>query len=141
MSAEEEVRSASAQFYAALNRMLNGDSRALSEIWSHSPSVTTMHPLGGRQVGWEQVWRTWDQVAQGASDGKVQLKEQLVRVSGDVGYEVGVEHAEFNLGGEHVAGQLRVTNVYQREPGGWRICHHHTDVSPAMVEILEHQGP
>jgi ketosteroid isomerase-like protein len=40
------------------------------------------------------------------------------------------------VAGERVAIEQRVTNVYRREGGEWRIVHHHTDVSPAMVEIL-----
>ncbi len=136
MPTEDEVRKASTQFYAALNRMLNGDARLLSDIWSHGPAVTTMHPIGGRQVGWDQVRESWEQVAQVASDGKVELKDQLIRVSGDVAYEVGVEHAEFTLGDQKVAGQIRVTNIYQREAGAWKMTHHHTDLAPAMVEAL-----
>ena len=136
MSAEDEVRNASTQFYAALNRMLNGDAQPLSDIWSHGPGVTTMHPIGGRQVGWNEVRESWEQVAQGASDGKVELKDQLIRVLGDVAYEVGVECPEFKLGGEKVAGQIRVTNIYQREAGAWKMTHHHADLAPAMLEVL-----
>jgi ketosteroid isomerase-like protein len=136
MSAEDEVREASKQFYTALNRMLNGDAQPLTDIWSHSASVTTMHPIGGRQVGWNEVREAWEQVAQAASEGKVQLNDQLIHVAGDVAYEVGVESAEFKLGGEKVGGQIRVTNIYQREAGAWKITHHHTDVVPDMVEIL-----
>ena len=137
MSTENEVRKASEQFYAALNGMLNGDAEALSKIWSHESAVTTMHPIGGRQVGWDQVQDSWVQVAQLSSDGKVQLKDQLIRVAGDMACEVGTEHAEFKLGGEKVGGQIRVTNVYQREGGAWKIVHHHTDVVEPMVEILK----
>jgi ketosteroid isomerase-like protein len=136
MSAEDEVREASMQFYAALNQMLNGDAQPLTEIWSHSDSVVTMHPIGGRQVGWNEVWEAWEQVAQASSEGTVQLNDQLIRVAGDVAYEVGVESAEFKLGGEKVDGQIRVTNIYQREDGAWKVMHHHTDVVPAMVEVL-----
>jgi hypothetical protein len=79
MSREDEIRKASAQFYVALNRMLNGDAQPLSDIWSHGPTVTTMK----------------------------------------------------------VAGQIRVTNIYQREAGAWKMTHHHTDLAPAMVEVLD----
>jgi len=137
MSREDEIRKASAQFYVALNRMLNGDAQPLSDIWSHGPTVTTMHPIGGRQVGWNEVRESWEQVAQGASDGKVELKDQLIRVFGDVAYEAGVESPEFKLGGEKVAGQIRVTNIYRREAGTWKMTHHHTDLAPAMVEVLD----
>lgn len=137
MSAEDEVRNASTKFYAALNRMVNGDARALSDIWSHGSAVTTMHPIGGRQVGWDDVLGSWNQVAQAASDGKVELKDQVIRVVGDLAYEVGVEDAEFKLGGAKVAGQLRVTNIYQREAGSWKITHHHTDLAPSMIDALK----
>jgi ketosteroid isomerase-like protein len=51
MATEDEVRQASDQFYAALNGMANGDARPMMEIWSHTSNVTTMHPIGGREVG------------------------------------------------------------------------------------------
>ena len=133
MSTEREIREVSTQFYAALNRMLNGDARALSDIWSHRPFVTAMHPLGGRQLGWTEVRKTWEQIARISSEGKVELKDQLIRVAGEVAYEVGVEHVEAKLGGQKVAVKVRVTNIYQREARAWKITHHHTDMSPALV--------
>jgi len=136
MSNEEEVRKASNQFYAALNKMVNGNSQPLSDVWSHNPAVTTMHPIGGRQVGWKDVWATWDQTAQVASEGQVKLQDQFIRVAGDMAYEIGVESAGFNLAGQKVTDQVRVTNIYQKEGGTWKIVHHHSDLSPAMVEIL-----
>jgi len=133
MSREEEVREASTRFYAALNKMLNGDPRSIAEIWSHDATVTTMHPVGGCQVGWDEVWATWEQVAQASTEGKVQLKEQRINVSGDLAYETGVENAEFVLAGEKIGGTVRVTNAYRRDGGVWKITHHHTDTVPAMV--------
>ena len=136
MSNEEEVRNASNKFYAALNKMVNGNSQSLSDIWLHDSAVTTMHPIGGRQVGWNEVWATWDQTAQVASEGQVKLQDQFIRVAGDMAYEVGVENAGFNLAGQKVTDQVRVTNVYQKEGGTWKIVHHHSDLSHAMVEVL-----
>ena len=31
---------------------------------------------------------------------------------------------------------LRVTNISRKEAGAWKVVHHHPDVYPAMVEIL-----
>jgi ketosteroid isomerase-like protein len=136
MSTEDEVRKASEQFYAALNRMANGDAGSLSDIWSHGTAVTTMHPIGGREVGWSKVRESFEQVAKLASGGQVKLRDQLLQVVGDVAYEVGVEQGQFKLAGEQVSIEHRVTNIYRREAGGWKIVHHHTDLSPAMVGIL-----
>jgi ketosteroid isomerase-like protein len=136
MSTEDEVRNASKQFYAALNRMLNGDTGPLAAIWLHSKTITTMHPIGGREVGWDGVRGSFEQVAQLASDGKVGMKDQLIQVAGDAAYEVGVEHGQLKLAGEQVSIEHRVTNIYRREAGGWKIVHHHADISPAMLELL-----
>jgi uncharacterized protein with GYD domain len=51
------------KFYSALDRMLNGDAGPLGDIWSHSATVTTMHPIGGREVVWDQVRGSSEQVA------------------------------------------------------------------------------
>jgi ketosteroid isomerase-like protein len=136
MSAEDEVRKASEQFYAALSRMINGDAAPLSDIWSHSATVATMHPIGGRQVGWEQVRDSWEQVAKLASGGQAKLHDQMIQVVGDLAYEVGVERGKVKLAGEQVDIEHRVTNIYRREPGGWKVVLHHTDLSPAMLAIL-----
>ena len=136
MSTEDEVRNASNQFYAALNKMVNGNSQSLSDIWSHDSAVTTMHPIGGRQLGWKDVWEIWDQTAQVASEGQVKLQDQYIRVFGDMAYEIGVENAGFRIAGQKVTDQVRVTNIYRKESGTWKIVHHHSDISPAMVEVL-----
>lgn len=136
MATEDEVRKASEQFYAALNRMANGDAGPLADIWSHSASVTTMHPIGGRQVGWDEVRASFDQVAQLASEGKVELKDQLIRVAGGGAYEMGVEHGHLKLAGQKVTIEHRVTNFYQLEAGAWKMTHHHADTSPAMLDGL-----
>jgi len=141
MSAEDEIREASRQFYAGLSRMANGESGALVDIWSHSAAVTTMHPIGGREVGWDAVGESFDKVAQLASDGKVGLKDQLIQVAGDVAYEVGIEHGQVKLGGQQVTLEHRVTNIYRREAGAWKLVHHHTDISPAMLDVLSRLPP
>jgi ketosteroid isomerase-like protein len=137
VSAENEVRRASAAFYAALNRMINGDAGALADVWSHSADVTTMHPIGARQVGWDAVRDSFGNVAAIASDGAVRMDEQLIRVVGDLAYELGVERGRARLAEAWVDLDQRVTNIYRRETGGWKIVHHHTDPSPGMLKVVE----
>ena len=136
MSSEDEVRDASARFYAALNRMLDGDSAPLADIWSHGAAVTTMHPIGGRETGWDEVRGSFEQVAQLASGGHADLRDQSIQVAGDMACEVGVEQGQATLAGERITIEQRVTNIYRREAGEWKIVHHHTDLSPAMLDIL-----
>ena len=136
LSQENEVREASEQFYAGLNQMANGDARSLADIWSQTADATTMHPIGGREVGWDKVQESFQQVAQVASAGRIRLEEQIIQVTGDLAYELGVERGELKLVGQQAAIDGRVTNIYRREAGQWKIVHHHTDIAPAMLEVL-----
>jgi ketosteroid isomerase-like protein len=134
MPAEDEVRAASRQFYAALNSGLNGDVGPMADVWSRETDATTMHPNGGRQVGWDQVWGSWQQVAGIASSGSVALGDQLIRVIGDTAYELGTERVDATFAGSPVRTEVRVTNIYRREAGAWRIVHHHADAVPEMQD-------
>ena len=136
MSAVSEVRAASQKFYSALNHMATGDAGPMAQAWSHGATVTTMHPLGGRETGWGKVGPTWTEVAKIASGGQITLSDQHVHVAGDMAYEVGVEKGHVTMGGRKVDLDHRVTNVYRREAGTWKIVHHHTDLSPAMIDIV-----
>jgi ketosteroid isomerase-like protein len=136
MTDEQGVGGASDAFYAALTQMLAGDASAMAAVWSHSGDVTAMHPLGGREVGWEAVAKSFQNVAALASGGKVEARERRVQVVGDLAYEVNVEHGRGTLGGETVEIDHRATNVYRREAGAWRMVHHHADWAPAMVDLV-----
>ena len=141
MTTVDEVREASKQFYAALNSMVSGNAGAMADIWSHGSSVITMHPIGGREVGWDAVRGSFDGVSKLASGGQVELKDQLIGGTDDMAYETGIEFGQINLAGNQVALNHRVTNIYQREGGAWKIVLHHGDTAPAMLEVLSKLQP
>jgi ketosteroid isomerase-like protein len=60
----------------------------------------------------------------------------VVPLTDDVAYTLGNEHGQATLGDETLTIDWRATNIYRREAEGWKIVHHHTDVSPALVETL-----
>ena len=137
MSVEDEVRQASEQYYAALTALFNGDAEPLMQIWSQSPDVTAMNPYGGREVGWEQLRPVIERVAQMClgSQARVWLKDPLIRVGGDLAYEIGIESGEGMIMGKPTTISHRVTNIYRREAGGWKMVHRHTDLNPAEQEV------
>jgi ketosteroid isomerase-like protein len=137
MSAASDVRSASDALYAALNRMGNGVQGTMEDVWSHGTQVTAMHPIGGRTEGWEAVRQSFDQVAGLAANAKIGIRDQQIHVHGDMAYELGVEFGTLTMAGHDVVLEHRVTNIYAREAGGWKLVHHHTDLSPAMLDVLK----
>ena len=133
MSSEDEVRAASARFYEALSRL---DISQLQDVWSQSNTVTTMHPMGGEEVGWPEVRTSFEQAAGAMSDMHVELADQRIQTGEDLAYETGIERGRAKVAGEQIEIEHRVTNVYRREGGQWKMVHHHTDISPAIVEVL-----
>ena len=136
MSAEDEVRAASEKFYAALNHMAAGDAGPMAQAWSHGGTVTAMHPVGGRETGWDKVGASWSEFTKVISAGQVKLNDQQIHAAGDMAYEVGTEKGHITMGGHKVDLDHRVTNVYRKHDGTWKIVHHHADLSPAMIEAL-----
>jgi ketosteroid isomerase-like protein len=136
MSSEREVRKASENFYAALNSMANGDAGPMAEVWSQSADATTQHPVGGREVGSDEVLASFSKVAAISKGGSVRLDGQMIVAGDDMAVETGVEKGTINMAGHTVEIGHRVTNVYRKEAGAWKLVHHHTDVSPQMLEIL-----
>lgn len=116
--------------------MANGNASALSAIWAHGDDVTALHPIGGRQEGWDDTRSSFEQVGSLASGGQVQLRDQMIQVGADLAYEVGIETGEITLAGEQISINQRVTNIYRRENGAWKMVHHHTDLSPEMIDLL-----
>lgn len=136
MATEIEVRDASKRFYSALNEMIGGKNAPMADAWAHDASVSTMHPIGGRETGWDQVRASFEGVGNVSSGGHVDLVDQEIQVAGDMAYEIGIERGHATLAGENVKFEQRVTNVYRREGGTWKVVHHHTDVSRDMVDLL-----
>jgi len=136
MSDEADVRSASERFYAALNAMLNGDPDRMDDVWSHADDVSTMHPLGGRETGWQAVRDSWHNASKAFSSGSVEARDVVVRASGDLAYTLDVERVGAMLGEQPFAGEVRATNIYRREAGGWKIVHHHADAHVGLQSIL-----
>lgn len=136
MSADDEVRAVSDQFYVALSHM---DVPQMQSIWSQSNTVTTMHPMGGEQVGWPDVRKSFEEAAGAMTDVRVELVDRRIQTGEDLAYETGIERGRGKIAGEQVEIEHRVTNVYRREGGQWKMVHHHTDVSPAIVEVLQRQ--
>ncbi len=136
MSTEDEVRQASDAFYSALNAMLDGDASAMADVWSHDGNVSTMHPLGGREIGWDAVRGSWEGAAQAFSEGTVEVSDLEVHDLGDVAYTVGVERVDAKAGDTEIRGEFRATNIYRRDGDAWKMVHHHTDADRAMQEAL-----
>lgn len=135
MKAEQDLRAANDQLYAALNAMFTGDLAPMDSIWSHGSDVTDQGPFGSRLDGWDVVNAEFQKEAGMKLGGKVTCKSLVVHAGTDMGYTVCVEEGEnMSADGKPVVVSHRATNVFRLENGKWKLVHHHTDLSPQLQE-------
>jgi ketosteroid isomerase-like protein len=63
-----------------------------------------------------------------------QPQDRLIRVGGNLAYETGIESGEGIIMGKQTIISHRVTNIYRREAGAWKMVHRHSDLNPAEQE-------
>lgn len=119
--------------HEALKQQTGGDSAALLSLWSRAGDVAFMSPMGGYQLGYEQLSGLLLAAAT-TLDFEEWHAENLVKVvSGDIAHTAEIEHfsrrpdpARQSSWPDEAA--LRVTTVYRREDGAWRIILRHAQM-------------
>ena len=121
--------------------LLNGDPALYLAMWSTRDPVTVMGATGRdvTQSGWEGVSQTLKVVAARNSDCTDYGFDVIAaEVSGDLAYTVGFEHFTSSFrGGPPSPRTFRVTHIYRRENGDWKLAHRHADV---VVDSAVDQG-
>jgi ketosteroid isomerase-like protein len=109
---------------------VSGDSAPLAAISTAREPATFFSPTGGYVIGAAAVLATNRAGANSFRPGSHTEFEILhAGSSGDLGYLVGIQHAEVRLAGqaEPVPMHLRITELYRREDGAWKLVHRHAD--------------
>ena len=107
-----------------------GDVEPRARVWSHEEPVTLFGALGPCVSGWEDIRKTFEWVATQFAPVKTYDFELVAaRASGDLAYTVGYERSTFP-DDAYEPKVVRVTHVYRRENGEWKIVHRHGDLQP-----------
>lgn len=119
----------------------NGDPTSFVEQLSTSDPVTLFPASQPSQKGWADVSQAIRRVASAyTSSNVVEFEVVAAGLSGDLAYLVGYERATSSIeGGAAKELSLRITQVYRRESGEWRLVHRHADPGPgssAGVDVL-----
>jgi ketosteroid isomerase-like protein len=115
---------------AAQLELQNGKPDAFKALWSRADDVTLSGGFGGTiEKGWEQVSRRLEWAGSQFSDGSNTIERLVAYESGDLGYVVQLEHIRFHAPGQTQESRrdYRVTMVFRREAGVWRIVHRQAD--------------
>ena len=109
----------------------NGDPSLRMQMWSTQEPVTLLGAIKTNS-GWDELSQVFRWLGSGFSDCTSYRFELLAAgVSGDLAYTVGFEHTSTSWDGVPLEPYtLRVTHVYRRENGEWKIVHRHGDRIP-----------
>lgn len=126
---------------AADTALHNGDPGPRIALWSRNDPVTL---FGALQIktGWAEIAPVFEWVASRFSNCESFEYEVLAAgASDDLGYIVGVEHTTASVGdGAPEPYALRVTTLFRRENGGWKVVHRHADPLPESESAREQLG-
>ena len=113
---------------AAETALHNGDASLRVAMWSRNDPLT-LFGAAFNGSGWAELGPTFDFLASRFSDcTSWQFNVVGAGVSGDLAYIVGVEHTTASVAGAPPTPySLRVTTIFRREDGDWRIVHRHGD--------------
>jgi ketosteroid isomerase-like protein len=126
------VRTASDQFYVALNKLFIGDMASMDAIWSHRKDVTYMGPGGGFRVGWDAVCKDLASQAAMKLRGSVKPSQVKITAGSDLATVSNMEEGANVVRGKKSVVSLRATSIYRKENGHWKMIGHHTDLIPVM---------
>jgi ketosteroid isomerase-like protein len=134
MDLEDFVR----QCEQAWQIFVTGDPGPATPLFSRRNDVTLANPWGPAVTGWPDVRKTLEAAAARFRHGHLTFDILTTFVSDDLAYHHEVERGEAMLGGrsELEPFALRVTSVYRREDGQWRIVLRHADpiVAPRAAD-------
>ena len=118
---------------AELQALHNGDPNPQLEAWSTQDPVTVFGARVPLRRGWDELSETFRWLASRWSDCTDQRLDLVAAgASGDLAYMVGFEHIANSVNGVPVEPYtLRVTHIYRREQGEWKIAHRHADHVPS----------
>lgn len=126
------------QWEAAQSRFINGDATLWKQNASHHDDATIFGAFGGHEKGWNEVGARNDWASSQFNDsGATQKIEYLnTGASGDLAFTITIERQEqVRMGDQEKPAprSLRVTQIFRKEDGVWKLLHRHAD---PLVERL-----
>jgi ketosteroid isomerase-like protein len=130
------------QFEDGTSGFINGDNTLWLENASKRDAVTIMGAWGAFEKGWSEVKPRYDWAAARFVESGAEVEVEYISsvVSGDMAYTVAIERSKALIVGQDKPAPLalRVTHIYMKEDGVWKLMHRHADpliekTAPAAV--------
>ena len=143
MTRQQDFQQAMQDLRAATQEFCSGNAEPTKALWSNSADATIMGGWGSYEITWDDVARRIDWAAARFLEGTVSFETLSQGEDGDLGYTIGIERYNVRLQGSDTIRPfaLRVTLIYRRENGAWKILHRHADAAMEKLEaaaLLSH---
>ena len=124
---------------AADTALHNGDAAPRKALWLTTEPVT-LFGAAMMTSGWPEIEATFDWLATRFSDcTSFAIEVVAAEARGDLAYLVAIEHTTASIGGDPPAPySLRVTTIFRREAGAWKVVHRHADALPDGASRRDH---
>jgi ketosteroid isomerase-like protein len=129
-SAADDLDQFVERYHRALGDFMKGNSEPAQELFSEREDVTLGNPFGPFVRGSTQVIETMERAATHYRDGEASGFDSISKYVGpDLAYIVEVERLRSKVGGREDISpvNLRVTSIFRREDGSWKLVHRHAD--------------
>ena len=130
MKAPPALEAAVAESHEALRRILNGDPSGYAALFADRDDITLGNPFGPFGKGREAVLKALNNASTKYRDGSVVAVDRVAMYGSDrIVCLVEVEHDRAKLGtaADFSEFAARVTSVYEKIDGRWRLVHRHAD--------------
>lgn len=114
---------------AAAATFVTGDAGEYTALLSSGDDLTIFGAFGDAVLGHGATVERVRWAAGRFSGGELSYEPLAAGSSGDLGYAVGIERGRVTVAGADGPREmvLRVTQVFRREDGDWRLVHRHAD--------------
>ena len=116
--------------HRAGDTIMKGSHDGYAELYSREDDVTLGNPFGPFARGYDEVLRTLQSAASHYRDGEATGSERVSEhVTPELACFVEVEHYRAKVGGRDdiTPVSIRVTSIFRKEDGVWRLVHRHAD--------------
>ena len=112
----------------------NGDAEPRLALWSSREPVSVLGAWRSA-TGQEEVRHLFRALAETFSDCNSHVYDIVAaEVIGDMAFTAGYERTQASINGERRRYVLRVTQIYRREDGEWKVAHRHGDTEESTTE-------
>ena len=110
------------------------DTEPFLALWSHSADASIMAAVGGYHVGFDEVSKLLRWVSQRLRSDTYSARTLLTHNGADLAASVELEN--YTSSGDGPEMTLRVTHIYRKEDGGWKLLHRHAEQLTPVNEAL-----